>query len=368
MFMTTTRQALALSATLSVTLMLIVAPAFSQSSTPKAEKGYKLSVFATGVTGQYTAPDSIAVFENHVYIAYGDGNDPAGLDGKSNMVIEYTRAGQKVFSFSVKGHNDGLKVNPYTRKLWVMQNEDANPNLVVFDPETHAKTLYSFAAPPQAGGGYDDIAFRNGKAYLSASNPANNPNNEPAIVEARLEGTQVVVKPVLEGNATATNVLTGLPVQLNLQDPDSMTVSPGGDLVLDSQGDSELVVVRKASSPQQSALVIPLSSPYGQPQVDDTLFTPSSDGFILVTDTGANITYKIEKAEFAPGVAYSAGVAGSSAAPGFVGRLDLEFGELTPIVSGLNNPHGLAFVKTANEDDSLREAMKDACQQLLSDN
>jgi hypothetical protein len=364
MFMTTTRQALALSAT----FMLIVAPAFSQSSTPKAEKGYKLSVFATGVTGQYTAPDSIAVFENHVYIAYGDGNDPAGLDGKSNMVIEYTRAGQKVSSFSVKGHNDGLKVNPYTHKLWVMQNEDANPNLVVFDPDTHAKTLYSFAAPPQAGGGYDDIAFRNGKAYLSASNPANNPNNEPAIVEARLEGTQVVVKPVLEGNATATNVLTGLPVQLNLQDPDSMTVSPGGDLVLDSQGDSELVVVRKASSPQQSALVIPLSSPYGQPQVDDTLFTPSSDGFILVTDTGANITYKIEKAEFAPGVAYSAGVAGSSAAPGFVGRLDLEFGELTPIVSGLNDPHGLAFVKTADEDDSLREAMKDACQQLLSDN
>ena len=364
MLMTTARQALALSAT----LIFTVAPAFSQSSTPKAEKGYKLSVFATGVTGQYTAPDSIAVFEDHVYIGYGDGNDPTGADGKSNMIIEYTRAGKKVFSFSVKGHNDGMKVNPYTRKLWVMQNEDANPNLVVFDPETRQKKLYTFAAPPQAGGGYDDIAFRNGKAYLSASNPAHNPNNEPAIVEATLVGSQVVVKPVLEGTATATNVLTGLPVQLNLQDPDSMTVSPGGDLVLDSQADSELVVVRKASSPQQSALVIPLSSPFGQPQVDDTLFTPSSDGFILISDTAANITYKLEKAEFAPGVAYSAGVAGSSAAPGFVGRLDLEFGQLTPVVSGLNDPHGLAFVKTANEDDSLREEIKDVCQQLLSDN
>jgi len=78
--------------------------------------------------------------------------------------------------------------------------------------------------------------------------------------------------PVLEGNATATNVLTGVgDAQLNLQDPDSMTVSSGGDLVLDSQGDSELVVVRKAGSKQQSALLIPLSSPYGQPQVTDTL-------------------------------------------------------------------------------------------------
>ena len=179
MLTSTMRQALALSAT----LMITVVPAFSQSSTPTAEKGYKLSVFATSVPGQYTKPDSMAVFENHIYIAYGNGNDPAGLDGKSNMVIEYTRTGQKVFSFSVKGHNDGLKVNPYTRKLWVMQNEDANPNLVVFDPDTHEQTLYSFAAPPQAGGGYDDIAFRNGKAYLSASNPAGSPNAAPAIVE-----------------------------------------------------------------------------------------------------------------------------------------------------------------------------------------
>jgi hypothetical protein len=98
------------------------------------------------------------------------------------------------------------------------------------------------------------------------------------------------------------------------------------------------------------------------------LFTPSSDGFILVTDTAADITYKLEKAEFAPGVAYSAGVAGSSAAPGFVGRLDLEFGQLTPVVSGLSSPHGLAFVKTSDDDDSLRDQIKDVCQKLLSDN
>jgi hypothetical protein len=37
--------------------------------------------------------------------------------------------------------------------------------------------------------------------------------------------------------------------------------------------------------------------------------------------------------------------------PGFVGRLDLDFGQLTPIVTGLNSPHGLAFVKYRNDDD-----------------
>src|ERR1700736_3679802 len=97
---------------LSATLMLTLTPAFSQSATPKAEPGYHLSVFATGVTGQYTAPDSIAVFENHVYIAYGNGNDPTGGDGKSNMIIEYTREGKQVFSFFGEGQKEGLKVAP----------------------------------------------------------------------------------------------------------------------------------------------------------------------------------------------------------------------------------------------------------------
>ncbi len=346
-------------------MLLSVAPAFGQANAPTPVKGYKLSVFATGVVGQYTKPDSIAVFEDHVYIAYGDGNDPTGADGKSNKIVEYTREGQKVYSFNVKGHNDGMKVNPYTHKLWVMQNEDANPNLVIFDPETRIRTLYSFAAAPAAGGGYDDIAFRNGKMYLSASNPSHNPNAYPAIVEAKLEGSQVVVTPVLEGTAMATNILNGAQAALNLQDPDAMTTSPGGDLLLDSQGDSELVLVRKAGSQNQSALLIPLSSPYGQPQVDDSLYTPSSEGFMLITDSDSNITYKLEKAAFAPGVLYSTAVAGTSAAPGFVGRVDVEFGQITPVVSGLINPSGLAFVKTGREDNAEKEELKDACQAIF---
>jgi hypothetical protein len=351
----------------SAALTMAAAPGFAQSGTPKAENGYTLSVFAKSVPGKYTKPDSIAVLEDHIYIGYGDGNDPAGADGKSNMIVEYNRKGQSIYSFTVKGHNDGLKLNPYTRKLWVMQNEDANPSLVIFDPETRTKKTYTFAAAPAAGGGYDDITFRNGRTYLSASNPQKSPNTAPAIVEAKLVGSVVEVTPVLEGDATATNILTGTSAKLNLQDPDSMTTTPSGDLLLDSQGDSELVVVRKPGAKSQSAVLVPLSSPYGQPQVDDTLFTPSTDGFILVTDTAGDTTYAIKKAQFAPGVAYSAGVAGTTAAPGFVGRLDLEFGELTPIVSGLKSPHGLACVQTVDDDSSPLEILRDACTELFGD-
>lgn len=346
------KQTLAISAILLLTGLTISSGA--QSTVPKAEKGYSISVFAKGVKGKYTAPDSIAVTRDSVYIGYGDGNDPAGLDGKSNMIVQYTKTGRKVFSYNVIGHNDGLKVNPYTNTIWAMQNEDGNPNLVIIDPKTRQQSVYVFAAPPPNGGGYDDIVFRNGAAYFSASNPAKNPNAAPAIVKAKFVGNTIEVSPVLEGTATATNVITGAPVKLNLQDPDSMTLTPTGDILLDSQGDSELIMVRNPGTTKQSALQIPLTSPFGTPQVDDTLFIPSDDGFILVSDTPADTVYIIRKTEFIPGTAYSAGVGAANSAgvtPGFVGRLDLDFGVLTPIVTGLNSPHGMAFVKTGTDDD-----------------
>ena len=360
----TTRQALAVSATVLFSLSTIVPAAAQQSSAgPKAQKGYQIDVFTKGVAGKYTEPDSIAVSGGHVFIGYGDGIKPDGSDGKTSNILEYTKDGQQVLHiYSVVGHNDGLKAVPGTHLLVAIQNEDANPNIVVIDTSSQTQTLYSFAAPPSHGGGYDDIVFLKGKAYISASNPANNPNNEPAIVEATLSGTSIAVSPLLEGNAAATNVVTGESTTLNLQDPDSTTLDPWGDIVMTSQADAELIVVRKPGTQEQSVLQIPLTSPYGSAQADDTLFTPSSDGFILVSDTPTNTVYVIRKTEFAPGVAYTAAVAG---AQGFVARLDLDFGLLTPVVTGLQNPHGMAFVKT-RDDDSRDDQIQGACSMLFS--
>ena len=331
-------------------LFAVAVPALAQ---PAAVQGYTVSVFAQGVTGQYTKPDSIAVLGKHVFIGYGDGNDPGGLDGKSNQIVEYSLDGKVEWIYIVKGHNDGLKVNPYTHLLWSMQNEDTDPNLVIIDPETHEQTLYTFDAAPLAGGGYDDITFRNGKAYFSSSNPANNPNAYPAIVEASITGTTISVTTTLMGNATATDVLTGNAVTLNLQDPDSMTLTPANDILLDSQGDSELILVHNPGQASQTNTLIPLSSPFGTPQVDDTLFIPASEGFILVSDTPANITYKISKKRFVPGTAFTAGDGAADANGnfvGFVGALDLNFGDLRPVVTGFKDPHGLGFVPAHGDE------------------
>lgn len=312
----------------------------------KVDPHYNMTVFARS-GGPYSAPDSIAVLHNRIFIAYGNNNAPDGSDGKSSNIVEYTLSGQVAHVYTVVGHNDGLKVNPVTHELWAMQNEDGNPNLVTINPVTHVQTVYTFGPTPH-GGGYDDIVFLNGAAYFSASNPASNPNASPAIVKATFSGSMIDVSPFLEANAQATNVVTGLTETLNLQDPDSMTLDPHGDILLDSQADGELLLVRHPGAPSQSVLQIPLTSPFGSAQADDTLFVPNSDGFILVSDTPANVVYAIHKGAFAPGSAYTAAVGGMT---GFVGRLDLEWGQLTPIVSGMQSPHGMGYVATSGDDE-----------------
>jgi hypothetical protein len=243
----------------------------------------------------------------------------------------------------VKGHNDGLKVDPVTHKLWALQNEDASPNLVIIDPETQRQSrAYTFSATAH-GGGYDDMVFRDCKVYFSASNPANNPNMGPAIVSGRLQNEVVEVEPVLLGDAKATDLLTDSPVTLNLQDPDSMTQDPLGNIVLDSQADQELIIVSHPGEKSQSALRLPLSyigstGPVSV-EVDDTAFVTSSEGFILFADKTLNAVYSLKRNAFSPGTAYTAADGGP-----FVGTLDLTSGVITPVVTGVKGPGGLVFV------------------------
>ena len=314
------------------------------AATPQAAASYTLSVFTAAPSG-LSAPDSIAVLDGHVYVGYGDGHKPDGSDGLNSQVVEYTLHGAWVHTFTVPGHSDGLKVNPYTHELWALQNEDANANLVVIDPRSGRQREYIFGPAPH-GGGYDDIVFRDCKTYISASNPANNPNIEPAIVSARIEGGMVNVAPVLMGNSAAIDLPTGKKVTLNLEDPDSMTLNPLGDIVLDSQGDQMLIILTQPGTPMQQALRLPLSyqGPNGPTPVetDDTVFATSAHGYILFADKDLNTVFRITRAAFSPGQAYTAADGGP-----FVGALDVTSGVITPVVTGLGDPGGMQFVATS---------------------
>lgn len=297
---------------------------------------YTVSAFATSVPGVYTQPDSIAVLDAHIFIGFGNGVSTTGSDGKSSTIVEYDFNGNVITTYRVKGHNDGLKVNPRTRELWSLQNEDANPNLVIINPKRHSQKVYGFG-PTAHGGGYDDMAFRGEDVFISASNPQKNPNTAPAIVRAKLVGNMVSVSPVLMADVTVTNVPTDSPVKLNLQDPDSMSFDPLGDLVLDSQADGELIIVHHAGAFDQSAYHLALRLQGATTQIDDTVYATASHGVILVSDRDGETIYAISRDIFSPGAAYSA-------APTSVARLNLDNGVLSNVVTGMVSPHGMAFI------------------------
>src|SRR5208283_5310782 len=237
----------------------------------QAQPPYTVSVFAQSVPGQYTQPDSIAPSSTAVFIGYGNTGTPNGSNAIPSTIVEYDFNRNVLNKVFVNGHNDGLKINPQTGDLWALQNEDGNANLVIFNAANLTPKQKYFLGTGPHGGGYDDIVFLNGNVYFSASNPQNNPNNEPAIVQFTSNGGSFTLTPVLYGNASATDIPTGHGVTLNLQDPDSMTFNIGGDIVLDSQADGELVVVRNPGS-NQSVFRVLLTVGGQSTTVDDTVF------------------------------------------------------------------------------------------------
>jgi hypothetical protein len=92
--------------------------------------GYSASLFAAGPAGA-TQPDSIVVDGLNVYVGYNNGAAKDGSSGSSTIAL-FTPTGPNgtwavARTWSVAGHNDGLKVDPTTHKVWALQNEDATP-------------------------------------------------------------------------------------------------------------------------------------------------------------------------------------------------------------------------------------------------
>jgi hypothetical protein len=315
------------------------------SASPTANLPYSLSVFARSGNG-YSQPDSIVQWNDSIIVGFQNHVAKDGTDGKSSTIVQYSLDGKVQRIFSVPGHNDGLRVVD-ENTLWSLQNEDANPNLVVIDlPSGHQK-LYKFAPTPH-GGGYDDIVVQNGQVYLTASNPSGVINIFPALVRATLQGDMAVVTPVLYGNASAVDITSGAVAPLNLTDPDSLTIDPRGNIVLNSQADAELVFIRNVSSNSRLVGLLKIRTAAGPVTLDDTAFAPSSNAFALFSDVGGDTIYRLDNLQFGfePGTAYS-----TSDTAGIVGVLNLDNGLLTPIATGFSSTRGMIFVQPANVDN-----------------
>jgi hypothetical protein len=312
--------------------------------------GYAVSVFAgASQAGTSTHPDSIIKIGSNIFVGYGDSVNPDGTVAGSNPptaghceIIEYDLTGKPLKTFTITGHNDGLLAYD-SQTIWAMSNEDANPTLTIINLATGTQTQYTPTTPVLHGGGLDDMALINGKVFVSASNPTLSPSNTPngasAVISLSLNanGHTFDWAPVLSGTAQATDVVSGSTITLNLTDPDSEAVDPSGNLVLDSQGDSELIFISNPGSSNQAATRLSLSLYTNPWPVDDTRFVPTgTNPYMLFTDTPSNTIYRVD-ALFKAGDAYSAG-------EGTLLKLDPTSGNLTPIIDGLGSPHGILFV------------------------
>ena len=331
-------------------MMIAIMPASSRAQVV-AIAPYSVTTFANAPMG-LSAPDSVTFSATNVFIGYGNGGAPDGSGGAVSNVVEYDFKGNVVENFKVTGHNDGLRFNPLTNTLWALQNEDGDANLSIIDVKNGKQTIFQLGTGLH-GGGYDDIDFSDKSVFLSASAPTISPNTAPAIVSLKLTGKKAALTGILNGNASATNVTTGKAETLNLQDPDSMIVDPSGELVMTSQGDGLLIVVQHPGLSCQNALVIPLTSEaggatVGDTQLDDTVFTTQSAGELLVADKGLNAVFAITAPYFAASAYSAVSVFATPTAANptesFVGQTNLTTGFVTPIVNGMSNPGGMAFI------------------------
>jgi len=335
----------------SSTPMITLGPGVPASVKPAT--GYSVFVFAgPSAAGKAKSPDSIILSGTNVFVGYGNGLNPDGTvpgttsQGKST-IIQFDTSGNVIKTFSVTGHNDGLLAFD-SATIWAMSNEDSNPILTVINLTGGFQTEYTPATPLLHGGGLDDMQKIGSTVYASASNPNLNPDGSvvpaPAVVAISLNavGQTFNVKPILQNNATATNIVTGATVTLNLTDPDSEATDPNGNLVLDSQADSELVFVQNVGTGTQAAQVLPLTLGGTPTQVDDTRWVPKGLGpFMLFTDTSANTIYRVNgNAVFKAGDAYTA----SNGTINQILKLDPKTGDLTTIIDGLGSPHGMVFL------------------------
>ena len=234
-----------------------IAAAGLLSAAPAAHAQFTATVFATGAAVSGTQPDSITYGGGHVFVQYGNGassSAPLGTGGAST-IAEYDLSGNVITTFSALGSADGVRYNPSTGLLWVMQNQDGNSALETIDPTNGATTHYTYTSSTP-GRGYDDANFIGGNAYLSYSNPGKGTGATTPIIYQATLGAGVV---------NLTTVLTaGGPGQPSLgTDVNSLDVTPDGSLLLTGGDDGTLTTVKNPGTASQTNSTLTLANVSG---------------------------------------------------------------------------------------------------------
>jgi hypothetical protein len=304
-------------------------------------------VFARGADVKATGPDSITAVDDSIWVSYTNGADSTGLSGGST-IVQYDLRGKALRTFSIAGSVDGLKVNPGNGSVWALQNQDGNSTLTVIDPDEgitpESPIPYAVLSSTR---GYDDVVFRGNRIFLSYTNP--NVAGD-ATIQMLVKGSEpLAVKTILTMGATGTNLATGQRNQPTTQtDPDSLKLTPFGDLQLSSGADGQLIFVRHPGTDDQAVSFLTLLDPTTHLPVsglDDALFATARRGVFYLADTSNNRIIAITVDDLDSGSLFAS--VGSLNA---LVSVDLRTGVVTPFLGNLKGPHGLAF-QPRREDD-----------------
>jgi hypothetical protein len=332
-----------------ISRIAIASITLAMASSAWAQSVRRMTTFATGTAVSAKGPDSIALSRNSVWVSYTNGADSTGLRG-SSTIVQYKLNGEVLQIYSIAGSVDGLKVDPRTGSVWALQNQDGNSTLSLINPNAQTVSSPIHYAVTSATQGYDDVVFRVDQVFLSYTNPV--APTDPTIQLLQNGSNPLAVTPVLLMGATGTNLATGQPNQPTTQnDPDSLKLTPTGDLMLSSGDDGQLIFVEKPGRPDQSVTFLTLLDPSTGRAVsglDDAVFATATEGTFYLADTNNNRILKIE-VDYVP-------VGSLFASVGSLNELavvDIQTGLTKPLVSNLNGPHGLKFVP--NTDDNEKE-------------
>jgi hypothetical protein len=332
-----------------------VAIALSGSPNVGAASIRSVTVFAEGAAVEANSPDAIELTDHSVWVSYGNGADSTGLSG-SSTVVEYSYEGHVRRTFSIAGSVDGLRVDPRTDLVWALQNQDGNSTLTLIgrDGDIVPGSPFQYAVKSSIHG-YDDVVFDGDRTFLSYTNPVN--PTDPTIQQLVEGSNPLRVKPILTMGATGTNLATGQRNQPTTQnDPDSLKLTPFGDLMLTSGDDGQLVVVAHPGRDEQAVSFVTLLDPISHLHVtglDDALFVTARRGVFYLSDTGNNRILAIHADDLEFGSLFAS--VGSLNA---LVTVDLDSGHVTPFIANLNAPHGLAFRESDDDRDHERDGKR----------
>ena len=319
----------------------------------------------TGATksGALSQPDDIVPLGGNIYVGFQNGVGSQGEAATSgnldSTLVEFTPSGSVVNQWDVTGKIDGMGADAAAGQVIVTVNEDSKSSLYTVSGGTVTHYAYTPSLPHL--GGTDAISVLDGKILISASAPGTSgkaPASAPAVFAVTLNAgaKTAAVAPFFADNATATGVNgsnSGKKVALALTDPDSNTVVPptspkfGGDFMLNSQGDEELIF---SPASDTSLQVLKLSQ-----SVDDVAWATSATGTLYTTDSSSNTVDAIT-GTFTPGTVFTAvtpcnanSAPSTCPAPGFaansLGTIDLATGKVGSVTTtGIVMAKGLIFV------------------------